>query len=105
MTRAQQISALEERCRRAHAAGVSWSDFWPSIDETVRELEPLGLGEWRKLYDRLMHLTVTGDAGGQYPPPMMAPWELPEEKVVDDTDTKAQLQRQLFDTSNRAGID
>ena len=94
MTRAQQLSELEARCRLAHFNGECWIDVFPSIDGKLRELEPFSQAKWRKLYDRLMHLTVSGDSSGQYPPPMTAPWELETES-----------QGRLFDTSGRAGID
>jgi hypothetical protein len=65
---------LESAAIEAHTAGTSWSRFWLDVAGDVAALHPHDREQFRRAYQRLMHLWATGDSAGQEPPGS-APWE------------------------------
>ncbi len=59
---------LEHRAIEAHHAGVAWHEYWESHVDLIRESEPDDEQAFDRLVKRLMHLLITGDESGQFPP-------------------------------------
>jgi len=92
---------LEKAAIRAHAAGMTWGQFWPTIAEAVAAAEPWDNAAYRRLVCRLSHLLTCGNTDGVVPVPATwgqpEPWELDDQAqavpvlVTDDTTTAARL--------------
>ena len=74
--------ALEAAALAAHADGMTWAEFWPSVAGDVAAAEPSDRQRYRRLVARLTALVAAGDVDGTIPPqdgygrPM--DWELDE---------------------------
>jgi hypothetical protein len=87
------IRILERSALDFHRRGLGWSDFWAKHGEQVRQAEPWNRERYRRLYLRLMHLVVSGDTSGQFPPgDDSEPWLADDEaSKPPDTITHARL--------------
>ena len=68
---------LETAAVSAHAAGLSWSQFWQANGAAVCRAEPWDRLAYRRLVNRLMALLVAGNVDGQEPVDdgLDMPWE------------------------------
>jgi len=91
------VKALERQAVRAHAAGLRWSEFWPTVAAQVAQVEPHDRRRYHRLVGRLLALLVSGDTNGAEPAgdgwPRPCPWELDAipapVPVVSDCETRA----------------
>ncbi len=60
--------ALETTAIEAHRAGMSWAGFWGQHSAQIRQAQPWRRPAYHRLVNRLMHLLLTGDGAGQFPP-------------------------------------
>ena len=60
------VRKLERLALNAHHRGVRFTEFWPTIANAVKELEPWNKAAYHRLHDRLMHLTICGNLDGQH---------------------------------------
>ena len=81
MSETTTIKDLAALALNAHRRGITFTDFWPTVSDAAKELEPWSRRAYHRLHNRLMHICITGSEGGQYPPgddDAIMPW------VVDD---------------------
>ena len=75
-----EIRALEAAAQAAHAAGMTWAEFWQEHGAEVAAAEPHDRQRYHRLRQRLFGLVVSGDTDGQEPPgdgwPRPCSWEL-----------------------------
>ena len=86
------IRDLETAALEAHKAGVTFTQFWPTVAEAVGELEPWNRRAFHRLHDRLRHICITGSEDGMFAvgdPDAPCPW------VADDAADNLEM-RQLF---------
>ena len=76
---------LQRSAIQAHQASTRWLIFWMDVAPDVAVLHPHNRDQFRKAYQRLMHLWATGDAAGQEPPGS-APWEQDDAAPVERVD-------------------
>ena len=100
-----EMKQLERLALEAHTCNQSWNDFWPTVANRVRQAEPWNRSKFRRLYERLLALVVSGDCDGMLPIGIgdVVPWEADDAMPVDVAATLARLQPfvqgKLFDTS------
>jgi len=90
-----QTKHLERLALLAHKQNMPWATFWETISDQVRQAEPISRERYRKLYNHLLHIALTGDRAGQEPPGDTMPWERADcnapTVTPDDTVTQARL--------------
>ncbi len=59
---------LENLARRAHEAGVCWSDFIEQHGPAIAAAEPHNIQQFGRLRQRLLHILLTGEASGSTRP-------------------------------------
>ncbi len=59
---------LEQAAIRAHSAGRSWADFWPTVAGDVAAAEPIDARRYHRLVRRLVGLVAAGDLDGMHSP-------------------------------------
>jgi hypothetical protein len=92
---------LEKAAIRAHAAGTSWADFWPTVAAEVSALEPWNNAAFNKIATRLLLLVVSGDWRSKATPAAAEgqpePWERDDQALAvpvlaaGDTETDGDL--------------
>ncbi len=60
--------ALEPAALAAHADGMTWAEFWPSVAGDVAAAEPYDRRRFHALVRRLTALVAAGDLDGAVPP-------------------------------------
>jgi len=83
---------LERQAIQAHAAGLPWSAWWPTVAAQVAQAEPIDRSAYHRLVNRLLGLLVAGDLDGQQAVGDTEPWEADDTAAVpgiSDTDTMA----------------
>ena len=60
------VQQLEREALDAHARGQSWSEFWPTVADRVRQAESCG-GDYHALVGKLLHLLLCGNVDGAEP--------------------------------------
>ena len=79
------VKQLESAAVAAHAAGMDWAEFWPTV---AGDVGALGLDYCARgqFVHRLVGLVVSGDADGQRPAGDRLPWadEPPSYPATDD---------------------
>ena len=93
----RETKALERDAIDAHAAGLSWSQFWQAHAEAIRALEPWDRLAYRRLVRKLLALVSAGDTDGMDPvgDGLDMPWEADDSPKPDDVGTVARLQLQF----------
>ncbi len=77
---------LERKALAAHERGERWQVFWARVAHEVRRLAPYDRQRFRNIYNRLLHLLMTGDDAGREPPGNgLPPWDL--DATLDEANT------------------
>ena len=74
------VKQLKREAIRAHAAGMTWDDWWPTAADQVRQAEPWDRQAYHRLMRRLLGLLVAGDLDGQQPVGDVMPWDHDDER-------------------------
>ena len=87
-------SKLKRAALAAFRAGGDWSGFIAQYGDEVRTAEPYDQTNYHAMRGRLLHLIVSGEASGQFPPndpDGLDPWERDDAPSPHDTETQARF--------------
>ncbi|MGW8256003.1 MAG: hypothetical protein ACWGMZ_00805 [Thermoguttaceae bacterium] len=93
-------SELEHKAVEAHRQNMGWLEFWPTVAEDAKRIEPYSREKYRRLVQRLLHLLTTGEPGGEEPPRIAEPWERDDAEASKPADVGTQAR---FDWSSLMG--
>jgi hypothetical protein len=78
------LAALLQAAEDAHAVGEPWASFWHRVGDDVKALVPFDRAKYRRVYNRLLSVAVSGDTAGICGPRYRCWW-------IGNTDSKGRL--------------